>query len=593
MANEYKLGSKLVLLNGHALKLATAASDPGSPVAGDMYFSTALEAIRIYNGTAWQSVSSGAASTDFADDTFRIQDNGDATKEIAFQASGIATGTVRTVTMPDADVDLGALTNSNISASAAIARTKLASGTASHVLVNDGSGVMSSEAQLAASRGGLGTDASAFTGVLKASAGTFSASAIVNADIDAAAGIVYSKLSIADGDLSIAKTSGLQTALNGKLGTTLNSANIFVGNGSNVATGVAMSGEATIDNTGAITLDNAAVTGKVLTGFSSAAGTVAATDSILEAIEKLDGNIAALPSPMEYKGTWDADTNSPTLSDATGTVGELYRVTVAGTQDLDSGNITFNVGDMAVHNGTTWEKWDVIDAVVSVNGATGAVTVNAINQLTGDVTTSAASGSQSLAATIANNAVTTAKIAANAVDGTKIRLANNEFLRARDATDSFDLSVIKSNASGQTELGGVVVSDTAEDLGTDTKPWGKVHAEGLRLVDSGEFCEEYYIDAVSLTESATVTALSYAAASFVGAHVEYVIKTNAGEIRTGKVFLANKTGGTTSMSDQFSETADCEVVLSADFSTPNIRLRAANANAAAATMRLTVKLIRA
>lgn len=37
---------------------------------------------------------------------------------------------------------------------------------------------------------------------------------IVNADINAAAAIAYSKLSIADGDLTIAKTNGLQTALN-------------------------------------------------------------------------------------------------------------------------------------------------------------------------------------------------------------------------------------------------------------------------------------------------------------------------------------------------------------------------------------------
>lgn len=46
--------------------------------------------------------------------------------------------------------------NADVDAAAAIARTKLASGTASHVLINDGSGVMSSEAQLAISRGGTG-----------------------------------------------------------------------------------------------------------------------------------------------------------------------------------------------------------------------------------------------------------------------------------------------------------------------------------------------------------------------------------------------------------------------------------------------------
>lgn len=46
-------------------------------------------------------------SADFEDDEFRISDDGDNTKKIAFQASGISTSTVRTITMPDSDVNLG------------------------------------------------------------------------------------------------------------------------------------------------------------------------------------------------------------------------------------------------------------------------------------------------------------------------------------------------------------------------------------------------------------------------------------------------------------------------------------------------------
>lgn len=46
----------------------------------------------------------------------------------------------------------------------------------------------------------------------------------------------------------------------------------------------------------AVTLSNSAVIGKVLTGYTSGAGTVAATDTILSAIQKLDGNIQALGS---------------------------------------------------------------------------------------------------------------------------------------------------------------------------------------------------------------------------------------------------------------------------------------------------------
>lgn len=44
--------------------------------------------------------------SEFVDNAFRIIDDGDATKEIAFQASGISTATTRTITMDDANVDL-------------------------------------------------------------------------------------------------------------------------------------------------------------------------------------------------------------------------------------------------------------------------------------------------------------------------------------------------------------------------------------------------------------------------------------------------------------------------------------------------------
>lgn len=66
------------------------------------------------------------------------------------------------------------ITNAMVKSNAAIARTKLASGTAAHVIINDGSGVFSSEATLSPVRGGLGTDASGATGFVKYSAGTAS-----------------------------------------------------------------------------------------------------------------------------------------------------------------------------------------------------------------------------------------------------------------------------------------------------------------------------------------------------------------------------------------------------------------------------------
>ena len=44
------------------------------------------------------------------------------------------------------------------------------------------------------------------------------------------------------------------------------------------------------------------VTGKLLTGYSSGAGTVAATDTILQAIQKLNGNISAITIPVKATG---------------------------------------------------------------------------------------------------------------------------------------------------------------------------------------------------------------------------------------------------------------------------------------------------
>jgi hypothetical protein len=90
--------------------------------------------------------------------------------------------------------------------------------------------------------------------------------------------------------------------------------------------------------------------------------------------------VSQLPSSlMEYKGVWNASTNSPSLIDGTGDTGDVYRVSVAGTRNLGSGNISFEVGDYVIYNGTTWEKSDTTDAVASVNGQTGVITLTTTN----------------------------------------------------------------------------------------------------------------------------------------------------------------------------------------------------------------------
>lgn len=81
---------------------------------------------------------------------------------------------------------------------------------------------------------------------------------------------------------------------------------------------------------------------------------------------------------LVYKGTWDASTNTPTLTSGVGNKGDYYYVSVAGNTNLD-GITDWQVGDFAAFNGTAWQKIDNTDGVVSVNGQTGIVVLTAAN----------------------------------------------------------------------------------------------------------------------------------------------------------------------------------------------------------------------
>ena len=147
-----------------------------------------------------------------------------------------------------------------------------------------------------------------------------------------------------------------------------------------------------------------------------------------------DGRIpySQLPeSAMEFKGDWDASTNTPTLVDGTGDLGDMYLVSVGGTVDLGSGSITFLDGDRVIYNQAG--KWEKISggSVKSVNNATpddtgnvnvvvdtdhikdSAVTTGKIAQ--GAVTSGKIANGAVTEEDIANGAVTTGKIADRAV----------------------------------------------------------------------------------------------------------------------------------------------------------------------------------
>jgi len=120
--------------------------------------------------------------------------------------------------------------------------------------------------------------------------------------------------------------------------------------------------------------------------------------------------IAATSGAVVFQGTWDASTNSPTLTSSVGTKGYYYIVSVAGTTNLD-GISLWSVGDWAVFNGYTWQKIDGSSSEaftsITVTSLNGYMYANGNNPVTSSssIPTSALSGTITNAQ-LANSAIT-------------------------------------------------------------------------------------------------------------------------------------------------------------------------------------------
>jgi hypothetical protein len=64
---------------------------------------------------------------------------------------------------------------------------------------------------------------------------------------------------------------------------------------------------------------------------------------------------------VTYMGTWNAQTNTPSLQSNMGMKGQYYVVTVAGTTSIN-GITDWQVGDWIIYNGSQWQKVDNTDS---------------------------------------------------------------------------------------------------------------------------------------------------------------------------------------------------------------------------------------
>lgn len=264
----------------------------------------------------------------------------------------------------------------------------------------------------------------------------------------------------ADATQALADASTAQTAINNHLSDAVDahdaSAISNVPAGSIAATDVQAAineldgdvGAVASDVADLVTLSGVAANSANLGTFTGS--TIADSSTIKAALQALETELEGIPSPFYYAGTWAASTNTPTLANAdTGVTGAVYYVSDAGSVDFGAGAISFAAGDRVANNGTTWDKWDMTDAVASVFGRAGAVTAQsgdytasqitnvpagsiagvtvqaAIDELEGDVVAAQADATQALADA-----------------GTAQTAINNHLSDSSDAHDASAISVV-------------------------------------------------------------------------------------------------------------------------------------------------------
>jgi len=196
-------------------------------------------------------------------------------------------------------------------------------------------------------------------------------------------------------------------------------------------------------------------------GSSSAIPVVAINDKgVITSV-----STASFQTGLDYQGTWNASTNTPTLTSSSGVAGYYYIVNVAGTTNLD-GITDWQVGDWAVFSSTgVWQKIDQSNTVTSVNGQVGAVTLTASD--VGAVPTNGTGATGTWAISITGNAATATQ-ATNVAGGSANRIVYNtaantsDFLPAPSTANRF----LKWDGSSFAWAGAVTTAVSAFSAGT-------------------------------------------------------------------------------------------------------------------------------
>jgi hypothetical protein len=154
--------------------------------------------------------------------------------------------------------------------------------------------------------------------------------------------------------------------------------------------GIAVGNGLAVDSNGILSADVISVNGQtgVVTLTAAQIGAISASLlGVSNGVASLDVNgkipYSELPESLlgslAYKGTWNANTNTPDIltgSASSANNGWFYIVDTAGLTVVD-GNTNWQVGYWIISNGTVWNQIQSTSEVTSVNGQVGAVEITA------------------------------------------------------------------------------------------------------------------------------------------------------------------------------------------------------------------------